>query len=163
MHDTSAERRIPVILRTVLPPFAAAAVGGAATAPAIGGWYRELKKPPFNPPDRVFGPVWSVLYVLMGVAAYIVDRDGDGGSWTATARAFNGVQLGLNALWSVLFFGRRSPLAGMIEIVFLWVAILLTILTYWRISRPAALLLLPYLLWTTFAALLNVAIWQRNR
>lgn len=157
------EQRLPVLLRTVLPPFAAAAVGGAATTPAIGGWYRTLKKPPFNPPDAVFGPVWSVLYLLMGVAAYLVEREGGDGGRTSAARAFNGVQLGLNALWSLLFFGRRSPLAGMIEIGFLWVAILLTIVAYWRISRLAALLLVPYLLWTTFATALNVAIWRRNR
>lgn len=163
MRDQGWEERFPSFLKAALPPFGAAAIGGVATAPAIGGWYRTLKKPPFNPPDQVFGPVWSTLYLLMGVAAWLVDRDGHDASQTRSARFFNGLQLALNALWPVFFFGRRSPLAGMIEIPFLWIAILLTIVTYWRISRLAALLLVPYLLWTTFAAMLNVVIWRRNR
>lgn len=163
MSDQTNQARIPALLKSILPPFAAAAIGGAATGPAIDGWYRTLNKPAFNPPDTIFGPVWSLLYLLIGIAAYLVARDGRQGRALSTARTFNWVQLALNTLWSLLFFGRRSPLAGMVEIVFLWVAILLTILSYWRISRLAALLLLPYLLWTTFATFLNIAIWRRNR
>jgi tryptophan-rich sensory protein len=98
----------------------------------------------------------------MGIADFIVSRRGDGEAAT-NARAIYRVQLGLNTLWSIVFFGMRSPLGGLIEIVFLWVAILMTVIAFWRVSKLAALLLVPYLAWTTFAAALNASVWYKNR
>lgn len=142
---------------------AAGGIGAIATAGSIDSWYRTLKKPDFNPPDWVFGPVWTVLYALMGVAASMVsDSDADQKA-VRRAQAVFGAQLALNTGWTYLFFGRRSPLAALIEIVFLWAAIAATIALFARVSVPAALLLVPYLLWTSFAAVLNAAIWRLNR
>lgn len=153
---------LPLILRSMVLPALAASVGGAATARNVHDWYPTLEKPSFNPPSSVFGPVWTVLYVMMGVADYLVDSDA-GGARTDRARRIFRIQLGLNALWSVLFFGMRAPGFALVEIVALWTAIALTIRAFWPISRIAALLLAPYLLWTTFATALNAAIWWKNR
>jgi translocator protein len=142
---------------------AAGGIGALATAGSIDAWYRTLRKPDFTPPNWVFGPVWTLLYALMGVAASLVaGSDADRRArWTAE-RIF-ALQLALNTAWSLIFFGRCSPFAALIEIVFLWAAIIATIVLFARISIPAALLLVPYLLWTTFAALLNFSIWRLNR
>ena len=146
----------------LLLPLLAGGASGVATSRSVVTWYPTLKKPAFNPPNWIFGPVWTTLYLLMGVAHYLVLREQAEPGVARLARIFYGLQLVLNTLWSLLFFGRRSPLAALIEIVFLWGAIVLTILTFARISRKAALLLLPYLLWVTFAAVLNAAIWRLN-
>jgi tryptophan-rich sensory protein len=125
-------------------------------------WFDALEKPAFSPPKSLFGPVWTLLYLLMGTAHYLVTKQEAEPAAKRAANIFYGLQLGLNALWSILFFGRRSPFAALVEIVFLWVAIVLTIVAFARISRLAALLLVPYLLWTTFATVLNGAIWRVN-
>jgi len=153
---------LPGLLRSLLLPASAATIGGVATASSVKSWYPTLNKPSFNPPSAIFGPVWTTLYLLMGIADHIVAQQGETEE-IHRARTVYRIQLGLNALWSVLFFGRRSPLAGLVEIVFLWVAIVMTISAFARISRLAALLLVPYLLWTSFAAVLNAAIWRKNR
>lgn len=153
---------VPGLLRSLLLPAIAATIGGAATASSVKNWYPTLNKPSFNPPSAIFGPVWTTLYLLMGIADHVVSQQGETGQ-IQRARTIYRIQLGLNALWSVLFFGRRSPIAGLVEIVFLWVAIVMTIVAFARISRPAALLLVPYLLWTSFAVILNAAIWRKNR
>jgi benzodiazapine receptor len=141
-------------------PLAAAAVGGAATAPEIPGWYRTLDKPAFQPPSWVFGPVWTLLYVLMGIAMFLVWRAGRPGR--GRAAALWGAQLALNLGWSLIFFGRRAIGPALGEIVLLWLSVALTALTFHR-QRPAAgWLLAPYLAWVTFATFLNAAIWQRN-
>lgn len=152
---------LPGLLRALVEPAIAATVGSAATTSSVNSWYRGLDTPSFNPPSWVFGPAWTTLYVLMGIADFFVAREG--GTDARNAKRIYRVQLALNALWSVLFFGLRSPLAALVEIVFLWVAILMTIAAFWRVSKPAALLLVPYVLWTTFAAVLNGAIWAKNR
>jgi benzodiazapine receptor len=140
---------------------AAGAIGGIATGPAIPTWYQQIEKPSWTPPSWLFGPVWTTLYLAMGGAAWMVWRRG---GWAENRRALTlfGVQLILNALWSFLFFGLRSPGLAMAEIVVLWLAILLTLLAFWRVSRPAGALLVPYLLWVTFASALNFAIWRMN-
>ncbi len=154
---------LPALLRRLLLPTLAATIGGVVTGPAVRTWYPTLKKPSFNPPNQVFGPVWTLLYLLMGIADYIVGRTATSPAALNQARTLYHGQLALNTGWSLLFFGRRSPLAGLLEIVCLWLAIVLTIRSFAQISRPAALLLVPYLLWVTFATLLNGAIWQLNR
>jgi tryptophan-rich sensory protein len=151
----------PLLLRSLVLPLVAGAIGSAATYPNLG-WFDTLEKPAFSPPKAVFGPVWTVLYLLMGAAHYLVMTH-QVESATRAARIFYGLQLALNTLWSILFFGRRAPGAALVEILLLWVAIVLTVVAFARISRLAALLLVPYLLWTTFATVLNAAIWRLNR
>lgn len=152
---------IPLLLRSLVLPLAAGAVGSAATYPNLA-WFETLEKPSFSPPKSLFGPVWTTLYLLMGVADYLVTtRDGEAAA-KGSAQTLYRLQLGLNALWSFLFFGRRNPFAAFIEILLLWTTIVMTIVAFARISRPAALLLVPYLLWTTFATVLNAAIWRLN-
>jgi translocator protein len=128
-----------------------------------GAWYASLVKPAWNPPGAVFGPVWSVLYVLMGLAAWRVWRlAGFGGAGPAPLTLFV-LQLGLNALWSYLFFGLRRPDLAFFDIVVLWTAILVLVTLFWRLDRGAGVLLLPYLAWVSFAAYLNLALWRLNR
>lgn len=134
----------------------AGVIGAVFTMPAIGSWYAALNKPFFTPPNWAFGPVWLTLYTLMGIALYLV--------WTAKAKkketaykAF-GLQLALNAAWSFLFFGLRSPLYGLVCIGALWIAIAYTALKFYRISKNAAYLMVPYLLWVTLATALNASV-----
>jgi benzodiazapine receptor len=133
------------------------------TADSLNNWYANLNKPPFNPPNWVFGPVWTTLYVLMGVAAFLVWRKGLGERGVRLALVCFIVQLVLNALWTPLFFGLRSPLAGLIDIVLLLAAIGLTTMLFLRISKPAGVLLVPYILWVLFATILNASIFLLNR
>ena len=142
-------------------PFAAGALGAIPTARAIPTWYRSLGKPAWNPPDRVFGPVWTTLYGLMGLALVLVRRE-PRASRTDQAQAAFGLQLALNAAWSFVFFGRRSPRGGFVVIAALWVAIVGTITSFWRVSRVASILLVPYLGWVSFASILNAEIARRN-
>ena len=137
-------------------------IGAFFTTPAIPSWYAALNKPSFTPPDWVFGPVWITLYFLMGIAAFILWRRGLDKEGVKPALVIFLVQLVLNALWSVVFFGLRSPMAGAVVIFVLWVAILLTILRFFRLSIVAGSLLLPYILWVSFAAVLNMSIWILN-
>jgi tryptophan-rich sensory protein len=141
--------------------FGAALVGSAFTAPSIPEWYESLIKPFFTPPSWLFGPVWTTLYLAMAFAGWLVWRGGST-STTALPLALFGGQLVLNALWSVLFFGLRSPGVALAEILVLWAAILATLLLFLRISQVAGWLLAPYLAWATFAALLNFEIWRLN-
>lgn len=134
---------------------AVAAAGGVVTAGALRQWYPSLAKPSWTPPNGIFGPVWTLLYVTMAVAAWLVDRSGN----DATAPlAWFGAQLALNLLWSLTFFGLRSPVGGLAVIVLLWGAIVGTIVSFAGVSAAAAGLLVPYLAWVTFATALNAAI-----
>lgn len=144
-----------------LAPFAAGALGTIPTARAIPGWYRTLDKPSCNPPAFVFGPVWTTLYALMGVALLLVRREGPSRE-VDKAQAVFGLQLALNTAWSFVFFGARSVRGGVAVIALLWVSILATIVEMGRVRRAAALLLLPYLGWVTFASILNAEIARRN-
>ena len=141
--------------------FGAAAAGGAATYPRIEGWYAALTKPSWTPPGWLFGPVWTVLYLGMAVAAWLVWRQ-KGLSAARGALTLFGVQLGLNVAWSWLFFGLRNPGLGFVDILSLWVAIAATLVAFWWRSVLAGLLFAPYLAWVTFAAVLNYSIWQSN-
>lgn len=137
------------------------AATGTAAFVSIDGWYAALQKPSWNPPAWVFGPAWTVLYISMAVAAWLVWRQG---GWKAQGRALGLflVQWVLNALWTPLFFGLHRPGLAFAEIVILWLAIAATLAAFWRINKVAGALLVPYLAWVTFAAALNFAIWRLN-
>lgn len=136
--------------------------GSIFTTSSIPTWYADLEKPPFTPPNWIFAPVWTSLFLLMGISTFLVWRKGLAQNRVKTALGIFAAQLALNTLWSILFFGLKSPVAGLIEIVILWIVILLTIQRFYQISKPAGILLLPYILWVSFAAVLNFSIWQLN-
>lgn len=160
-------------------------VGSVFTTPEINGWYRTLNKPSFQPPNWLFGPVWTLLFLLMGVALYLVWAKNwqidfaigkfDKKSWNNFSLKFwsgswqktniiliFALQLLLNILWSYIFFGMKNLGMAFFEIMALWIAILYTILNFYRVSKKAAYLLLPYILWVTFAGVLNFAVWMLN-
>jgi len=149
------------LILAILICFAAAGIGSLATTPQIPGWYANLAKPTWTPPGWIFGPVWTLLYLMMAVAAWLVWRQA-GFAGAKLPLALFGIQLALNSLWSVLFFGLQNPGAAAVEIILLWTAILATMITFWRRSRVAGGLLAPYLAWVSFAVGLNVAIWRMN-
>ena len=153
---------IKKLIACVLACEIAGASGSLFTAPAINGWYAGLAKPFYNPPNWIFAPVWTLLFALMGIAIYFVLQRGWKNGRVRTATQFFIIQFALNILWSVLFFASRSPYSAFIEIIGLWLAIAATISGFWRLSKPAALLMLPYFLWVTFAAVLNFSVWQLN-
>jgi benzodiazapine receptor len=138
-------------------------VGSIFTVPSIPTWYRKLKKPSYAPPNRVFGPVWITLYTLMGISLFLMVREGLGSQEVQTGLGIFGIQLILNVIWSFVFFGRKSILGGLVTISVLWIAILLTIISFIGVSTLAGLLLVPYLLWSSFAAILNYSILKLNR
>ncbi len=142
-------------------------VGSVFTTPSIDGWYSGIVKPALNPPSWVFGPVWVTLFALMGIAAFLVwsaysGATDDRKKGIKTALTIFGIQLILNTIWSIIFFGFHSPFGAFIEIIFLWLAIVATIVAFARISKPAAWLLGPYIIWVSFAIYLNYSIWILN-
>lgn len=137
------------------------ALGALVTAPAIASWYPILAKPSFNPPNWIFGPVWTTLYILMAIAAWLVWRSA-GLPAARTALLLFVLQLALNSVWSLLFFGLHRIDLALIDIVLLLAAIVATTLAFLRHSRVAAWLLVPYLAWVSFATVLNFAIWRLN-
>lgn len=145
---------------SIIISFLAGAIGGIFTASAIPTWYLTLNKPSFNPPNWLFGPAWTILYLLMAIALYLV--------WTAekknkkTAYFAFYAQLILNALWSIIFFGYHNPGLAFVEIIILWLTILWTIIAFAKISKTTIYLLLPYILWVTFAATLTFAVYRLN-
>jgi tryptophan-rich sensory protein len=141
--------------------FAAAGVGGAVTTPKIPGWYANLAKPSWNPPNWIFGPVWSALYFGMAVAAWLVWRQG-GLAGARLPLVLFGVQLLLNVLWSCLFFGLQNPGLAFVEVLLLWASIAATTIVFWQRSRVAGALFVPYLAWVSFASVLNFAVWRLN-
>lgn len=134
-------------------------LGGWFTASSVKTWYAQLNKPALTPPSWVFGPTWTVLYIAMAVAVFLVWKK-RGNFW---AFFFWGLQLFLNLIWSYLFFTLQNPLYGLIDIVVLWFVLLITIILFARFSYWAAFLLIPYLAWITFALYLNLQIWLMNR
>ena len=182
--EKSMKNIVKLIISILICELAGVA-GSIFTAPAIKTWYALLVKPSFNPPNWVFAPIWTTLFLLMGIALYLVwsknwhievkagqaeqktwnplSRKLFTGSWREeNAIAIFVLQLALNILWSVIFFGLKEPGFAFFEILMLWFAILYTIANFWRISKPAGLLLLPYILWVTLAAVLNFSLWQLN-
>jgi len=140
----------------------AGVIGSVFTISSIPTWYAGLNKPFFSPPNWVFGPVWITLYAMMGVALYLILRKGLKEKGVKDAILIFLAQLALNAVWSIAFFGLKSPLVGLIVITLLWFAIAFTIICFIRLSKTGAILLIPYILWVSFAAVLNLAIWAIN-
>jgi len=137
-------------------------IGSVFTTPSIAGWYATLARPDLAPPNWVFGPVWTTLYALMGIAAFLVWRKGLGRRDVKIALGIFVGQLILNTLWSIIFFGLHSLDGALIEIIFLWLAILAAIVSFTKISKPATWLLAPYILWVSFACYLNLMFWLLN-
>ena len=137
-------------------------IGSVFTTPSIPTWYATLVRPALSPPAWVFGPVWTTLFALMGIAAFLVWKKGLERRDVKVALGIFIGQLVLNTLWSIIFFGLHNPGAAFIEIIFLWLAILATIIAFAKISKPAAWLLLPYILWVGFAGYLNFWFWMLN-
>ncbi|MFH1126499.1 MAG: TspO/MBR family protein [archaeon] len=140
----------------------AGVVGSIFTIPALPEWYAALQKPSFAPSGTVIGPVWIILYFMMGVALYLVLKKYPDGKIVKTGLLLFALQLVLNVFWSVVFFGLKSPFYAVLEIISLWFAILLTIYMFFKIDRRAAYLLVPYIIWVSFAAVLNYQIWMLN-
>ncbi len=151
-------RQVLVLLGFLLATFAVAAISGASTSGAVRSWYLTIAKPAWNPPSSVFGPVWTILYATMAVAAWLVWRRAGWGG----ALAFFGVQLAFNAAWSPLFFGLHRIDWALVDIVALWVTIVATTVAFWRVTPAAGWLFVPYLLWVSFAMVLNFTIWRMN-
>ncbi|WP_276388584.1 TspO/MBR family protein [Eudoraea chungangensis] len=137
-------------------------LSGFATQSSVNDWYLELNKPSFTPPNWLFGPVWTILYVLMGVAAGLVWAKGFYHVWVKTALYNFGFQLLVNALWSIVFFGLKNPFIALLIILVLLALILLTIKWFNVVSKTAAYLLIPYFIWVCFATILNYKIWELN-
>jgi len=138
------------------------ALGSIFTAPAISGWYASLIKPSFNPPNWLFSPVWTTLFILMGVALFLILRRPKNIQYRRQAVSLFIVQLFLNLLWSFFFFFLQNPGAALVEIAILWMAILLSLIYGAKVNRAVLWLLLPYLLWVSFASFLNYSIWALN-
>ena len=142
---------------------AAGGIGAFLSREGLQEWYPKLHKPSFNPPDWVFGPTWTLLYALMGTSLWLAEEREEDGAAKWTSRVFFGAQLVLNVLWTYVFFGRRAPGWAFVEVLVLLAAIAATLASFSKVSRSAAVLLIPYLLWTGFASVLNFSIWRLNR
>lgn len=135
-------------------------MGSIFNIKSIPGWYKKLKKPRFNPPNWIFGPVWTILYFLMGISLYLIVSQT---TFNILAIVLFIVQLFLNILWSAIFFGMKKPFYSFLEIILLWASILATIILFYQIYPLASYILIPYLLWVTFALILNFKIWILNK
>ena len=142
--------------------YLAAFIGSKFTAPNVPTWYAALARPSFAPPDWLFAPIWTALFTLMGISAYLVWREGIDDPRVKVGLELFAFQLAVNVTWSAAFFGLRSPLAGLVVIALLWALIALNIQKFRAVSQTAAALLLPYIIWVSFAAVLNLAIWRLN-
>jgi tryptophan-rich sensory protein len=154
---------LAALTAAVLLPLAVGALGGLATATSVRTWYPTLVRPSFAPPSWLFGPVWTTLYIMMGVASWLVWREGFARPEVRGALVLYAVQLAFNLAWSWLFFGLRQPLVALVDIVILLALVALTVGRFAPVSRTAAGLLLPYLAWVGFATALNAGFWWLNR
>ncbi len=149
------------LITAILIPLIIGGMAALFTVPNIQGWYQGLNKPSFNPPKWIFAPVWNTLYVLMGVASYLIWRDRKEKN-TTPALSLYFIQLALNFFWSLIFFEFHAPGYAFIEVLLLWLFIVATILHFSRINKAAAWLLMPYISWVSFATVLNYEIWRLN-
>jgi translocator protein len=164
MNEAAPVRRSQVrsFWFSVALTMAVSAIGGLATAHSLDSWYAGLNKPSFNPPNWMFAPVWTTLYILMAIAAWRIYLGPESRSRRA-ALALYALQLALNLAWSLIFFGLRSPFLALLELALLLMAIVGTAVSFGRLDRPAGLLLVPYALWSAFAFVLNLEILRLNR
>lgn len=165
MGKTRTVARIPNVVKLIISiavPLTGGFISGVFASRSIETWYKTLAKPSFAPPNWVFAPAWTILYIAIGIAAYLVWIRGSQLPEVRTALTVFLIQLALNFSWTPVFFGLRSPIGGLIIISILLAVIIVTLVLFWRISLPAGLLLIPYLLWVSFATALNFAIWQLN-
>ncbi|MBD3313666.1 tryptophan-rich sensory protein [Candidatus Woesearchaeota archaeon] len=152
-------KSIPKLIASIIIPNLVGLIGSLFTRTGIDSWYSNITKPSFNPPNYVFGPVWTTLFVLMGISFYLIWTSGKNIKWAVIIFI---VQLLLNTMWSILFFGLSNPMLAFIEIIILIAAIIANIIVFYRIRPAAAYLLIPYILWVSFAAVLNFRIWMLN-
>ena len=152
---------IKLIIALIVPQLFAIA-GALFTETGLNSWYNLIEKPAFNPPNWVFGPVWTILYILMGISAFLIWRQKLDKKEIRFALLIFIFQLALNLFWSFIFFGLENPGIALTEIISLWFAILATIIAFYQINKVAAYLLIPYILWVSFAAFLNYSIWNLN-
>ncbi|MDD1713723.1 MAG: tryptophan-rich sensory protein [Methanoregulaceae archaeon] len=150
------------LIAAVLLCLVVGSMGSLVTTTGSGSWYESLEKPAFTPPNWVFGPVWTTLFILMGIALYLVWQSGTERRDVQIALAVFGIQFALNVLWSFLFFGMQSPLLGLVEIVLLWIMIAVTIVLFYQIRKIAGYLLVPYIVWVTIATALNYSVYILN-
>ena len=148
------------LIIAILIPLCVGFTSGFFTAGNVSGWYQTIQKPSWNPPSWIFGPVWTTLYALMAVAVWRIGVPRSAAQKRAVVLFV--VQLLLNGIWSPAFFGLESPLLGLIIIVPMWIAIAMTLVAFWRLDRTAGLLMAPYLLWVSYATMLNGAIYALN-
>jgi benzodiazapine receptor len=147
----------------ILASFAAGGIGSLFTFKVIPTWYASLKKPRYTPPNQAFGPVWTTLYILMGISVFLVWQKGLATNGALLAFVLFWIQLAVNAMWSVIFFGLKSKGGGVITIMVLWLLILATTVTSFRVSAWAGALLIPYIVWVSIASYLNIGVWMLNR
>jgi tryptophan-rich sensory protein len=147
---------------SILIPLAVGGLSGFFTTSGVSGWYAVANKPSFNPPNWIFAPVWTTLYILMGIALYIVWKSATVASVKQTAIILFAVQLTLNFFWSIIFFKFQLTGWALVEIIAMWLAILFTIVWFGKINIIAAWLLVPYICWVSFATVLNHSIWKLN-
>ncbi|MBF0388094.1 MAG: tryptophan-rich sensory protein [Candidatus Omnitrophica bacterium] len=150
------------LIAALILPQAAGAIGGFFSATNVPTWYPTLLKPSFTPPGWIFGPVWGMLYLMMGVAFFFVLISEQSKDKVRFAAGLFCVHLLLNTLWSILFFGMRNPFLAFIDIIVLWLMITALFFIFWRIRRLAGALMIPYWLWVSFAGVLNYSIWRMN-
>ncbi len=161
-YTESKMKDTPKLIISVIASELVGVVGSVLTVSAIPTWYAALNKPSFSPPNWIFGPVWTILYFLLGVSFYLIWRQGWKKQRVTVAAQYFLVQMVLNGIWSPVFFGLRAPLLGLIVISAMWVLTVMTMQKLYPVSRPAFYLLIPYLLWISFATLLNAAIFLLN-
>jgi tryptophan-rich sensory protein len=151
------------LIVSILASFAAGGIGSLFTFKAIPTWYASLKKPRYTPPNRAFGPVWTSLYILMGISVFLVWQKGLSTNGALLAFVLFWIQLAINALWSVIFFGMKSKGGGVMPIIVLWLLILATNVSFFRVTVWAGGLLVPYIVWVSIASYLNIGIWILNK
>jgi len=154
------KKLLPKIILCVLLCVGLGVASGFSTIGSITGWYQTIQKPSWNPPNWLFGPVWTFLYVLMGIASALVWHSYH--SLRKTALTFFIIQFVLNLLWSYIFFGRQNILLALADIILMWIMIMITIICFYRVNKTAAYLLIPYILWVSFATVLNYSIYVLN-
>lgn len=150
------------LIISILVPLLVGAISGFFTSSGVNGWYATANKPWFNPPNWIFAPVWTALYILMGISLFLVWKSGAEKTIKQTAIILFAIQLALNFFWSFIFFKLQLPGWAFAEIILMWIMIFISILWFGKISSTAAWLLVPYISWVSFASVLNYAVWKLN-